>query len=71
MVQHACCICNMRVHDADLRNHQGAARGLAFAVAAECERRFKRTTSPDLGLSTTHWPVGIGRRGGGSPTSTR
>eukprot|EP00955_Chlamydomonas_euryale_P082730 363761-Chlamydomonas_euryale.AAC.1 len=59
------------LHMQDLRNHQGAARGLAFAVAAECERRFERTTVPDLGLSTSHWPVGIGRRGGGSTTSTR
>eukprot|EP00955_Chlamydomonas_euryale_P082425 363722-Chlamydomonas_euryale.AAC.4 len=42
---------NMCVHDADMRNHHRAARALAFAVAAECERRFERTTGPDLGLS--------------------
>eukprot|EP00955_Chlamydomonas_euryale_P112501 366132-Chlamydomonas_euryale.AAC.6 len=70
MVQHARCICNMYAHDADLRHHHRAARALAFAVASKCERRFKRTTGPDFGLSTSHWPVEIGRRGGGSPTST-
>eukprot|EP00955_Chlamydomonas_euryale_P028668 302373-Chlamydomonas_euryale.AAC.1 len=57
-VQHACCICNMCMHDADLRNRQRAARALAFAVAAKCERRFERTTGPN-------------RSGGGSHTSTR
>eukprot|EP00955_Chlamydomonas_euryale_P097391 365072-Chlamydomonas_euryale.AAC.9 len=61
----------MCVHDADLRHHQRAARALALAVAAKCERRFERTTGPDLGVSTGHWPVGIGGRAGSSPIPTR
>eukprot|EP00955_Chlamydomonas_euryale_P110803 366023-Chlamydomonas_euryale.AAC.6 len=70
-VQRATLLHGMCVHDADLRHHQRAARALAFAVTAERERRFKRTTVPGFGLSTSHWHVGIGKRGGGSPTSTR
>eukprot|EP00955_Chlamydomonas_euryale_P113165 366198-Chlamydomonas_euryale.AAC.8 len=65
-VQRATLLHGMCVHDADLRHHHRAARARAFAVAAECERRFTRTTVPDLGLSNSHWHVGIGKRGGGS-----
>eukprot|EP00955_Chlamydomonas_euryale_P104467 365569-Chlamydomonas_euryale.AAC.20 len=50
MVQHACCICNICMHNADLRNHQRVARALAFAVAAECEWRF------ELHYRSRPWP---------------
>eukprot|EP00955_Chlamydomonas_euryale_P058039 356960-Chlamydomonas_euryale.AAC.1 len=54
-----------------VQHHQRAERALALAVAADCERRSERTAGPDLGFPTSHWPLGIGRRGRGLPTSTR